>query len=205
MLSAKRPFRFEKELPLEHIQMNPLNPRKIFREKDINKLCDSILEMGGILVPLVVLEIAPNKYVLIDGQRRYIAATKLKMKNVPANVISGEMGDIENLCAMFSIHMAREPWDPASRALALGELRKLNPNIPEERLEQITGMTRDNIEDAHRILSFPRDLIDRCLLEGKEGYLRPANLVEMARAIEAIDLFLPNFFKERDREHFVEF
>jgi hypothetical protein len=159
--------------------------------------------MGGILVPLVVLQIAPNRYVLIDGQRRYMSATKLKMKTVPANVISGDMSDTENLCAMFSIHMAREPWDPASRALALGELKKLNPNIPEERLEQITGMTRENIEDANRILRFPRDLIDRCLLEGKAGYLRPANLVEMAKAIEVIDTFLPDFFKKRDREHFI--
>src|SRR4030066_2343011 len=109
MLSAKRPFRFQKDLPIDKIRVNPLNPRKIFREKDINKLCDSILEMGGILVPLVVLEVKQGDFVLIDGQRRLMAAKKLKMETVPVNTILGGMDDLRNLSTMFRIHMARAP------------------------------------------------------------------------------------------------
>jgi len=203
ILSAKKPLRFVKELSIETIRRNELNPRQIFREKDINKLCDSILEMGGILVPLVVLEVAPNDFVLLDGERRLRAAKKLKMKTVPANVISGTMNDAENLSTMFSIHMARESWDPASRALALGKLRQLCPEVSIERLVEITGMTKSNILDAQRILTFPEDIIQRCLLEGSKNYLRPANLVEMAKAIEAIDKYLPDFFVKHNQEKFV--
>jgi hypothetical protein len=122
------------------------------------------------------------------------------METVPANIISGEMDDLRNLSTMFSIHMARESWDPASRAIALGILQKLSPDIPVERLEQITGMTRQNIVDSCRILSFPKDIVDRCLLEGERGYLRPANLVEMAKAIEVIDRYLPDFLEKHNRE-----
>lgn len=203
ILSAKKPIELVKELRADQIRRNPLNPRQIFREKDINKLCDSILEMGGIIVPLVVLKVGPDDYVLLDGERRLMAARKLKMQYVPANVISGEMKDPENLCTMFSIHMARERWDPASRALALGKLKEYYPAISDERLEQITGMTRNNIEDAYRILKFPKDIIERCLLEGEKGYLRPSNLIEMDKAIDVIDIYLPNFIEEIDREKFV--
>lgn len=200
ILAAQKPIRFEERLPTDHIRPNPLNPRKIFREKDINDLCDSIIEMGGIIVPLVVLEISPQDYMLLDGQRRLMAARKLRMKHVPANVISGQLSDAENLSTMFNIHMAREPWDPASRALALRKLKQVYEGISPERLAEITGMKSQAIKDANRILTFPEDIIQRCLHEGKPDYLRPSNLVEMAKAFEDIELNLPDFFEEHDRE-----
>lgn len=200
ILPKEEPIRFEKELSVENIRYNELNPRKVFREKDTNDLCNSIIAMGGIIVPLVVYEVNPGRFVLLDGQRRLMAAKKLGMKHVPANVVSGRLSDEENLRTMFNIHMAREPWDPASRALALQRLKELNPGISIEQLANVTGMTRGALRDADRILRFPEDIIARCLHEGQPDYLRPANLVEMERAFETIEEYLPDFFEHHSRE-----
>ena len=191
---------FKPDVPVDDISRNPFNPRKIFREKDINDLCNSIIEMGGIIVPLVVFEISPGKYVLLDGERRLIAARKLDMKCVPANVISGQLSDSENLSTMFNIHMAREEWDPASRAIALGRLKGLYTDISPERLAEITGMSKIALKDANRILNFPEDIVKRCLREGEPDYLRPSNLVEMGKAFEIMDQNLSDFFKTHNRD-----
>lgn len=172
----------------------------MFREKDINDLCNSIIEMGGILVPLVVFRVAPNKYILLDGERRLRAAKKLKMEKVPANIVPSELPNDVNLATMFNIHMERVRWNPAARALALRHLKNLYKGISYERLSEITGMKKTPIKDAERILSFPSDLVERCLHEGQPDYLRPSNLVEMAKAFENIEVYLPDFFKKYERE-----
>jgi len=200
VMTLQKPIRFEPKLPIEDITPNPLNPRKVFREKDINDLCNSIIEMGGIIVPLVVFEPSPGQFILLDGERRFIAAKKLGLKYVPANVISGRLSETENLSTMFNIHMARESWDPASRALALGKLRQLYKGISLDRLAEITGMNKMALKDAERILGFPEDIVLRCLREGKPDYLRPSNLIEMGKAFEVIEQNLPSFFKEHDKD-----
>jgi len=101
---------------------------------------------------------------------------------------------------MFNIHMARESWDPASRALALGKLRQLYRGISLDRLAEITGMNKMALKDAERILGFPEDIVLRCLREGKPDYLRPSNLIEMGKAFEVIEQNLPSFFKEHDKD-----
>ena len=101
---------------------------------------------------------------------------------------------------MFNIHMARVPWNPAARALALDALAKLYKGIAPDRLSEITGMREQDIVDANRILSFPKDIVSRCLREGQPDYLRPSNLIEMAKALEQMEEYLPEFFKEFDKE-----
>ena len=188
---------------MDKIQFNPLNPRKVFKEKELNELCDSIVEMGGILVPLVVFEVSKGNFVLLDGERRLRAARKLGLQNVPVNIVPGDLPDDINLATMFNIHMARVPWNPTARALALHRLKRLYKDITLERLSEITGMRGGEIRDATRILTFPDDIIDRSLAEGSLNYLRPANLVEMARAFEHIAEYLPGFFERHKKEQVI--
>jgi ParB family chromosome partitioning protein len=184
----------------DRIEYNPLNPRRVFREKDINELCNSIMQMGGIIVPLVVFEKDHGDYMLLDGQRRLMAARKLGMKRVPANVIPRKLSDGTNLVTMFSIHMQRVQWNPAARAIALGNLQRIWEKIPPKQLSEITGMSRTELRDAERILSCPEDIQERCVKEGDPQYLRPAYLIEMIKSFENIEKYVPDFFKEFDRE-----
>ena len=96
-----------KRVPPKCILPNPEgNPRQNIKQRDIDKLCDSIIASDGVLVPLVVFP-APEKntYFLLDGERRLIAAKKLGLKEVPVNILPKEMASAENLATMFIIHI----------------------------------------------------------------------------------------------------
>lgn len=82
---------------------NPDNPRLVFEKVDLDILKDSIRE-SGILVPLLVYKREKDgKYVILDGQRRWMCALDLGLETVPANIIS-EPSQTTNILTMFNIH-----------------------------------------------------------------------------------------------------
>ena len=73
----------------------------------------------GILVPLIVYRSADNeRYVLMDGERRWRCSIDLGLTAVPANIIETP-SRLDNLLRMFNIHNVREDWPLISVALSL--------------------------------------------------------------------------------------
>ena len=70
---------------VESIKTNPDQPRKIFKEKELEELAESIKE-NGILQPLVVVEMEDGQFELVAGERRLRAAKKIGMEQVPVIV-----------------------------------------------------------------------------------------------------------------------
>src|SRR5213596_3118642 len=68
-------------IPIDQIQPNPYQPRRIFNEASIDELARSVRE-HGIVQPLVVTR-AGDKYKLIAGERRFRAAQKAGLTTVP--------------------------------------------------------------------------------------------------------------------------
>ena len=61
----------------DKIKRNPDNPRIIFREEELQVLLNSIQKVG-IRVPLAIYEdVKSNRYILLDGERRWLCAKKL--------------------------------------------------------------------------------------------------------------------------------
>jgi len=78
-----------KLIPTHQIKPSPENPRGVVSEDgSFERLVSSIAEVG-ILVPIVVRELGPERFQLVDGERRYMAARKLRVSRVPAHVLSG--------------------------------------------------------------------------------------------------------------------
>src|SRR3989344_2391072 len=73
------------ELSTELIKPNPWQPRKVFREENLQELADSI-KMHGVLQPLVVMPIGDGYYQLIVGERRLRASKLAGLTKVPANI-----------------------------------------------------------------------------------------------------------------------
>jgi ParB/RepB/Spo0J family partition protein len=99
---------------------NPNNPRGIEIAQQDTKLPllrDSI-RLFGILVPLVVVK-RKDKFLLIDGERRFVAAKSLGLKKIPAYINDNELTDDELLFQMFHIHHNREQWGPIQQCHAL--------------------------------------------------------------------------------------
>ena len=102
-----------KHIAPDQIERNPENPRLFFRPDEMNTLQASIAQWG-IRVPLSVYESRKGRYVLIDGERRWISAKKLNLSSVPALVYE-KPTVLENLLLMYNIHALREQWDYHNR------------------------------------------------------------------------------------------
>jgi ParB family transcriptional regulator, chromosome partitioning protein len=74
-----------RDVPTGSIQPNPNQPRVHFDEESLKDLANSIKEIG-ILQPLLVREISSGSYQLIAGERRWRAAQRAKLAEVPVVV-----------------------------------------------------------------------------------------------------------------------
>ena len=89
------------KISVDKIIPNRFQPRKNFDEEALQELADSIRQ-HGIIQPLVLRKLGEN-YEIIAGERRYKAALKLSMKEVPAIVMelddtsSAEIALVENI------------------------------------------------------------------------------------------------------------
>jgi len=114
---------FYKDLPLEQIECDPNQPRKNFgTEGDANALVQDI-QASGIDVPLAVLVVAPNRYLILDGHRRYKCAIKLKLPSVPCRVYENlTPAEVER--KRYNIQNNRRPWRPLERANAISRIKE---------------------------------------------------------------------------------
>lgn len=109
------------------IKVNPLNPRGpnvADNDPSLERLIQSVHDLG-ILVPLIVTPIhGTDTYQLIDGERRFHAARSLRLKSVPAYVIYKDYDDPAIRRTMFHIHMNIKLWAPAQQCHAAEDLYK---------------------------------------------------------------------------------
>jgi ParB/RepB/Spo0J family partition protein len=147
-----------KKINVDDIVPNLYNPREKISRREVTEIRDSIKEMGGILVPLVVFE-KNGKFVLLDGERRWRAAKELskydpKYKEVPANIVSGPLSKNDNIRTMFNIHMERQQWSTSAIAETIGVLFQLNPDMTTKELANITHVVSYGFSIKHLPINF---------------------------------------------------
>ena len=158
------------KVKLAHIRPNSINPRgPNVRENDSHRenLKESVAAFG-ILVPLVVRPLDGDKFELIDGERRYWVAQSLKMEEVPAYVIDGNLDPDAILQRMFQIHMNRDQWDAvqqckASEAKYAQLLAKHKGDIEAiiDEYAEFTGTDRRTGRNRIQFLRWPKDIKDK--------------------------------------------
>lgn len=81
--------RGQRRVPVEFLRTNPRNPRKHFCEKELDELAASIRQ-HGIIQPIVVRELAalPDAYEIVAGERRWRAAQRAELHEVPVIVVT---------------------------------------------------------------------------------------------------------------------
>lgn len=143
-----------KQIPIDLIGPNPENPRIVFRQEELDSLLISIKRIG-IQVPISVYEDG-ERYVLIDGERRWRTARKLNHKTIPA-IIQEKPTTLKNLLLMFNIHSLREQWDLFTIANKITKLIDLlaaelghRPN--EIELSEQTGLSRGKIRRCNLLI-----------------------------------------------------
>jgi ParB/RepB/Spo0J family partition protein len=191
------------------IDKNPVNPRLIFREAEMNQLLDSIREVG-IQVPLAVYA-AGKRYVLLDGERRWRCSKKLNLKTAPV-LIQPEPSPLENLLTMFNIHNVRTDWDLMPMALKLKDVQQLlgeaGQSATPKALSAVTGVSLPTVRRALELLDLPKRYQNLLLEEGKkprdQQKITADVFVEVNKSKRVIEQYQPEVFESVSEEQFVD-
>jgi len=201
-----------REIPVDHIDRNPENPRILFRPAEMEQLLESI-RLYGIQVPISVYKDG-SRYVLIDGERRWKCALKLNKRVVPA-LIQEKPASLTNLLLMFNIHALREQWDLLTIALKLPRLIELLGvqlrALPNERqIAANTGLSLAVIRRCKLLIELP-EKYKQTILEELEKPKPKQRLtedffIEMERALKTVERAMPDAIpdKESVREVLIE-
>ena len=146
---------------VKSIKPNPYQPRKIFDEKAIEELGDSIKE-HGILQPIIVRKTGMT-YEIVVGERRYRAAKLAGLDEVPAVV--RVLTDEETMEFAILENLQREDLTPIEEAEAYHNLME-KLKLTQEQLAFRLGKSRSHIANHVRLLSLP-EKVRATITEGK--------------------------------------
>lgn len=181
-------------VPTESVSPNPDNPRLIFRLDELEELETSIRNQG-ILVPLTVYrEGRSNRFVILDGERRWRCATRLRLERIPV-IVQAKPAPMQNIMMMFAIHNARQDWDPLPSALKLSELsnyfEEQRGRPPKEReLADLASMSVGEVRRLRAILDLPQSYIKELMAElelpRQEQRITVDQVLETTRGLTAL-------------------
>ena len=146
---------------INDIKPNENQPRKTFTEEKLNELAASITE-HGIIQPLVVRK-NKGSYEIVAGERRWRAARKAELKEVPC--IIREFTDEENMLVAIIENMQREDLNPIEEAEGLNQMIKTY-GLTQEEVSKSVSKSRPYITNALRLLKLPEE-IKNFVMEGK--------------------------------------
>jgi ParB family chromosome partitioning protein len=146
---------------IEEIHPNPFQPRKIFSDEPLQELVQSIREKG-ILQPLMVRR-KGDRYELIAGERRWRAAQKAGIKEVP--ILVKDVSESELLELSLIENIQRENLNPIEEAEAYKGLMD-HFHLTQEDISQKVGKDRATVANSLRLLKLPPE-IKQSLSEGK--------------------------------------
>ena len=140
-------------ISLSHIVANKDQPRKTFNDETIQELANSIKEQG-VISPIMVRP-KGRKYEIIAGERRYKAAIKAGLKEIPALIRKVSNGDARIISLIENIQ--REDLNDIDRASALREI-KVNLGLPWTAIGKKLGLTKQRVLDLVGLLDLPEEI-----------------------------------------------
>ena len=145
------------QISISDLVPNRYQPRKIFDENNLEELTNSIKERG-IIQPIIARHSNDNKskYEIIAGERRWLAAQRAGLHNVP--VVITEADDLKSLEFAIVENVQRNDLNPLEEAL--GYKRLIDEfSYDQEKVSKFIGKSRSYIANALRILTLPDDVI----------------------------------------------
>ncbi|MDC6483141.1 ParB/RepB/Spo0J family partition protein [Candidatus Pelagibacter sp.] len=145
------------QLSISDLIPNKYQPRKIFDEDNLNDLTNSIKERG-ILQPIIVRKSNDDKskFEIIAGERRWLAAQKAGLHNVP--VVVTEADDLKSLEFAIVENVQRHDLNPLEEAQ--GYKRLIDEfSYDQEKVSKFIGKSRSHITNSLRLLTLPIEVI----------------------------------------------
>ena len=142
------------KLSLSEIIPNRFQPRKNFDEESLNDLTNSIRERG-VIQPIIVRK-SDDKYEIIAGERRWLAARKAGLHEIPVVVTVAD--DLKSLEFAIVENVQRHDLNPLEEAL--GYKRLIDEfSYDQEKVSKFIGKSRSYITNTLRLLNLPSDVL----------------------------------------------
>jgi len=148
----------EKELSLMDLVPGKYQPRHNFKEEHLASLAESI-KKNGILQPLLVREIEPNRYEIIAGERRFKAAQLAGLSSVP--VVIKNFSDTQAIEVALIENLQREDLSPIEEAMGY-ERMMAEFSYTQEQVGKAVDKSRSHVANLLRLLNLP-DVIKQML------------------------------------------
>ncbi len=144
-------------LPISSLTPNKYQPRRFFDESNLEDLTKSVKERG-IIQPIIVRKSNNDqfKYEIIAGERRWLAAKRADLENVP--VVITEANDLKSLEFAIVENVQRQDLNPLEEAQ--GYKRLIDEfSYDQEKVSKFIGKSRSYISNSLRLLTLPNDVI----------------------------------------------
>jgi len=161
---------------LDAIEPDPAQPRRTFPEESLQELSESIRQ-DGVIQPIEVTEISPNRYLIVHGERRWRAAQMAGLETIPAVVRRRNYDDTTRFVRQLVENIQREDLNDIDRAAGLLRLRDLmqeeldkahEENIPSDepwgkkitwsKVGKRLGYSRQRIHQLIKLLDLPGEI-----------------------------------------------
>ena len=154
--------RTQRKVPVEFVRANPRNPRKLFSDAEMEELTASIRERG-IIQPIVVRARGSDHYEIIAGERRWRAAQRAGLHEVPVVVLDVSDGEALELAIIENVQ--RADLNPLEEATGYQALAAEFDHSQEE-IAEIVGKSRSHVANTLRLLRLP-DAVKAFINAGK--------------------------------------
>lgn len=147
-------------LSIAAIDPLPGNPRKHFDQSALEELAASI-EARGVIQPIIVRPMKKGRYQLVAGERRWRAAQKARLHEIPALV--RELSDREVTALALIENLQREDLNPVEEARAYQRLSD-DEGMTQAEIARMVEKSRSHVANIQRLLNLPNKVLD--LVEG---------------------------------------
>lgn len=143
-------------LPVAQIEPHPDQPRRHFDEEALNELAASIATRG-VIQPVIVRPIAGGRYQLVAGERRWRAAQKARLHEIPALI--RELADRDVMALALIENIQREDLNPVEEARAYQRLAEFE-DMTQAEIARLVEKSRSHVANLQRLLSLPAVVLD---------------------------------------------
>ncbi|MEO6152453.1 MAG: ParB/RepB/Spo0J family partition protein [Croceibacterium sp.] len=143
-------------LPVSHIEPHPDQPRRHFDENSLAELATSI-EARGVIQPVIVRPLGSGHYQLVAGERRWRAAQRAQLHEIPALV--RDLSDRDVMALALIENLQREDLNPVEEARAYHRLAD-QEGMTQADIARLVDKSRSHVANLQRLLSLPASVLD---------------------------------------------
>lgn len=167
-------------IPVADIEPLPGQPRSRFDEESLDALASSIASRG-VIQPVIVTPLARGRYRLVAGERRWRAAQKARLHEIPALVRDLDQREVMALALIENLQ--REDLNPVEEAQAYQKLAE-DEGMTQAEIARLVDKSRSHVANFQRLLALP----DTVLSLVSDGSLSMGHARALIGREEAVDL-----------------